>query len=281
MVAIIFQEKGVNKTIRRPKKRKSYVGETIGYLSIVEAYNYFDENGDEIREYDCFCSACGKIVRKSHRQITIAKTHFTSEGKMPSCGCLKYSGFKVHNEETVADMIGRRFCNLTVVAPGNVITTGTACKKRRTWQCKCDCGVTTYVTTGDLVSGNTKSCGCLRSTGQQRIAGLLQNMGVDFVEEYYFGDLLSERGYPLRFDFAVFSEGKLSFLLEYQGEQHYKDMGWFGKQQRDITDNQKKEYCQTHSLPLIEIAYNEDIEKRLNEILQPSHDNTVPRLGNE
>ena len=33
------------------------------------------------------------------------------------------------------------------------------------WQCHCDCGNTKEVTTRDLLSGNTRSCGCLHSEG--------------------------------------------------------------------------------------------------------------------
>lgn len=204
-----------------------------------------------------------------------------SGGKKPSCGCLKYSGFKKHKSETEVDLIGKRFENLLVVDSGPIILTGKDKKRRRTWKCKCDCGQTIFVTTGDLVSGNTKSCGCLVSVGQKRVAELLSARHVDFVSEYSFPDLLSDKGYPLRFDFAVFRDGILSFLLEYQGEQHYiKRNVWFGRQQREKTDKQKKRYCKDHNIPLYEIAYDEDISDKLSLILKLAHDNTVPSSGN-
>lgn len=34
--------------------------------------------------------------------------------------------------------------------------------KRRTWECLCECGNTTFVRQISLVSGDTKSCGCLK-----------------------------------------------------------------------------------------------------------------------
>lgn len=34
--------------------------------------------------------------------------------------------------------------------------------RKRLWLCQCECGNTIVSTTGDLTSGNTKSCGCLR-----------------------------------------------------------------------------------------------------------------------
>lgn len=35
------------------------------------------------------------------------------------------------------------------------------------WRCICDCGETTFVTTGHLLSGNTRSCGCERAQNTQ------------------------------------------------------------------------------------------------------------------
>jgi hypothetical protein len=258
------------------KKRKTYIGETIGYLEVLNEHCYQDDNGVEVRECDCYCSACGKIVKMKHRVLTIARSHAVAEGKMPSCGCMKYSGFKNHNA-SLDDLSGKRFENLLVLESGPTIVTGKDNKKRRTWKCLCDCGQITFVTTGDLVSGNTKSCGCLISVGQKRIAEILTEKNIKFEEEYSFNDLLSHKGNPLRFDFAVFNKNNDMFLIEYQGEQHYsKGNSWFGKLQRDFTDDMKRQYCQDHDIKLYEIAYNEDITSKLENILQFAHDNTVP-----
>ena len=51
---------------------------------------------------------------------------------------------------------GERFGNLLVIKRAG--TKGS----RSTWECKCDCGNTTIVTSSDLRTGNTKSCGCVR-----------------------------------------------------------------------------------------------------------------------
>jgi len=53
------------------------------------------------------------------------------------------------------DLTGKRFNRLTVI--GKVKNT-----KCVTWECKCDCGKTIYVTTQPLNSGHTKSCGCFK-----------------------------------------------------------------------------------------------------------------------
>lgn len=57
------------------------------------------------------------------------------------------------------NLIGEKFGRLTVIeeADSNI-------KYRRAWRCKCECGNTKYVivSTGELKSGHTQSCGCLQ-----------------------------------------------------------------------------------------------------------------------
>lgn len=54
------------------------------------------------------------------------------------------------------DLIGQKFGRLTVIAFDGV-------KNRKAWwKCTCDCGLSVLVNTGNLRSGNTKSCGCFR-----------------------------------------------------------------------------------------------------------------------
>lgn len=53
------------------------------------------------------------------------------------------------------DRTGQRFGKLVVTARA-----GTNALKKVIWSCQCDCGNTTTVTSGSLVTGNTTSCGC-------------------------------------------------------------------------------------------------------------------------
>jgi len=76
---------------------------------------------------------------------------------------------------------GQRFERLVVVAYG-----GTVSGYQRTWVCLCDCGKTVKVRQGNLLSGNTKSCGCL---------GLQNNLkhGMAHTEEYRIWRKAKER----------------------------------------------------------------------------------------
>lgn len=90
------------------------------------------------------------------------------------------------------DITGQIFGNLTAVrrtdrrgADGSVV-----------WECVCECGKTTLVTTSNLKSGNTKSCGCIQSRQRRRkklnklqkrdgyYVGVASNTG----DEFYFDE---------------------------------------------------------------------------------------------
>ena len=71
----------------------------------------------------------------------------------------------------------------------------------------------------------------------------------------------------MRFDFGLYKETKLVAVCEYNGEQHYIDKGTFGKEQREITDEKKKIYCEEHNIPLYIIRYDEDVSNKVFEML--------------
>ena len=62
----------------------------------------------------------------------------------------------------------------------------------------------------------------LSSRGEVKIHEILESAGLVFQEEYIFDGLRSTNGRPLRFDFVIFDDdGKIDFIIEYQGKQHY------------------------------------------------------------
>lgn len=98
------------------------------------------------------------------------------------------------------------------------------------------------------------------SRGEIKIHEILEEAGLNFVEEYSFPDLVSSSGRPLRFDFAVFDdEGNLDFLIEFQGIQHYQAKSKFGGasglRKQQYNDMQKRRYCKEHNIILIAIPY--------------------------
>lgn len=101
------------------------------------------------------------------------------------------------------------------------------------------------------------------SRGEIKIREILEEAGLNFKMEYIFPDLKTSNGRPLRFDFVVFDDdGKIDFLIEYQGKQHYEPSNKFGGKkgffQQQYNDNQKRRFCALHDLRLIEIPYTEE-----------------------
>jgi hypothetical protein len=57
------------------------------------------------------------------------------------------------NPPNKLDLVGQRFGFLTVEVLDRFENS------RRYWRCRCDCGAIRFVTTQNLRSGNTRSCG--------------------------------------------------------------------------------------------------------------------------
>lgn len=122
----------------------------------------------------------------------------------------------------------------------------------------CECGEETIATTDHLLSGHTKSCGCLTSAGEEKIKKIFVENDVNYISQYGFEDLIDKR--KLKFDFAIFRGQTLHCLIEYQGSQHFMNMeksSWNSPQEHD---KMKREYCEKNNILLIEISYK-DLEK--------------------
>jgi len=109
------------------------------------------------------------------------------------------------------------------------------------------------------------------SIGERKVAALLDAADINYVKEYSFEDLNSEKGNPLRFDFAVFDDDeKLAFLIEFNGEQHYKRAFQTAQQfvRQQSNDKRKINYCRVKNIPLVIIPYTEYNSITLDQILE-------------
>lgn len=191
----------------------------------------------------CQCDCGNQVIHYSGALLA---------GDINTCGCTKGEARKM-------DISGDTYGRLKVIMPAPYEKG----KERPQFLCECECGNIVIVSLNNLRTGHKTSCGCMRSKGEDAIAKFLKEHNIDFTTEYTFKDL--KRKGLLRFDFAIFKQQKLFCLIEYQGIQHYKDFGDFGKSCKE-TDILKKQYCEQNNIPLYEIKYNELVDKRLNEI---------------
>lgn len=156
--------------------------------------------------------------------------------------CKKCSSLKnLKNIKTpyFKDLTGQRFGKLIALEKLN--------KKGKTyfWKCKCDCGNFCEKEVQYLLNGDTKSCGCLRSTGENKIISLLKENNILFEQEKI---LLKN----YRFDFYVNN----LYIIEYDGIQHFEQ-----RKNRESLNNihqrdlEKNHFCFKNNIPLIRIPY--------------------------
>ena len=114
------------------------------------------------------------------------------------------------------DITGQKFGKLEVIKKVGSKKTPSGATKIF-WSCKCESGNSCIVEGNALKSGNTKSCGCVKSFGEQKIASILEEYNIPFKREKIF-----DPNTKYRYDFYVNNE----YVIEYDGKQHFQDTSW-------------------------------------------------------
>lgn len=89
--------------------------------------------------YLCKCLSCGK-------EIEVRAEHIKNQKGCRVCA----------DKRNMKNIGGNKYGRLTVLSLSNKKG------KRVNWECECDCGKIVIVCSTSLISGNSKSCGCLR-----------------------------------------------------------------------------------------------------------------------
>ena len=141
--------------------------------------------------YKCQCN-CGNVEYKTIREIKQVKGNFC-------------------NQCRIHDLTGQKFTLLTPIE-----YLGTNVSRKSLWLCKCDCGNDIIVEGANLVSGNTKSCGCLKeSAGEIKIRELLTKSNIKFETQKSFETCRFIPSNTLaKFDFYLLD---YNILIEYDG----------------------------------------------------------------
>lgn len=223
------------------------IGQTFGYLTIL---NYDEEKTKEKGRVFV------KAKCKCGTEFTVEQNSIT-RGRTSSCGCKK--------SEFNTDLIGRRFGYLVVTNLIGRKYTDDKAKSTIEWECRCDCGNVTIVRQGNLLSGSTFSCGCMkRSHGEYMIYKYLSKHKFEFIEQYRIEDCRNIL--PLPFDFALFSNKNLLGLIEFDGRQHFEPFAFNNCDKDEAYKNFKKcvkrdlikiNYCKTNNIKLLTLTYKD------------------------
>lgn len=127
------------------------------------------------------------------------------------------------------------------------------------------CGNEWMVRPSNLLSG--KGCpNCKKSNGELLVKEWLDNHTVNYKTQYMFEGCRNIR--PLPFDFYLLD---YNACIEYQGEQHYRAVDFFGGEEgfveRQRNDNIKRKFCKDNDIRLLEIPFDKDVNEELSNFL--------------
>ena len=219
--------------------KKDLTGQQFGYLTPL----YYIKGG----KWHCQCE-CGNECDVETRNLTTGHTK--------SCGC---ATGKLIGQKLMIDMSNYEDDNLKVLKREGSSDKNQTAK----WRCICKhCG-REFVTEGKHIrEGVVKSCGCVHSFNEQKITQMFIENNIEFAAQYTFSDLKGKDNiHPLRFDFAIFKNGQLHHLIEYNGLQHYeKSSSEWGEYYEILIENDQKkiQYCKDHNIELRIIKYDQD-----------------------
>lgn len=98
-------------------------------------------------------------------------------------------------------------------------------------------------------------CG-VASHGETIIRDFLEEKSIDYEREFSFSNLIGRRS-PLRFDFKL-AINEITFLVEFDGEQHYNpNVGIGDFEEIYENDRKKNEYCMLNKISLMRIPFTE------------------------
>lgn len=221
-------------------------GQKFNYLTVIKRNESKPSGKGKSAYWICQCE-CGNIVS--------IRTDKLRKGIIKSCGC--YSK-KVRTDLFLKDLAGQKFGKLVVLKRDLSKPIGKCCFAY--WVCQCECGNITSVRGDHLRNHTTGSCGCINSKGENLIREILIKNNVGFKAQYSFPNLKGDFNSVLRFDFAIFEKGQLKYLIEYQGEQHYRPYCFDTEERfllRQKYDQLKRDYCKKNNVILIEIPYTD------------------------
>ena len=121
-------------------------GRKFGRLTVV-GFTGRDKNGYEKWSVLCDCGTPRTVYANNLKQK-----------RTLSCGCLS----RDHRHASAHNLQGQRFGKLVVLA-----RTKTDKNRNIWWQCVCDCGKETALSTTALRNRHTRSCGCLAKTASR------------------------------------------------------------------------------------------------------------------
>lgn len=235
-------EKAIRDSYRHPYSKVFEYIETKGCELLSKEY----KNNEQLLKIRC---GCGQTFRK-----TYAKFVGRDETRCADCTNLLKREAHSFSIEEVKEMLRK---------DGNVLVSREYVNMKNPLNIRCSCG-NQFTTSLEVYGRGKKRCGpCSGVTSRnelQVIEELEKNPEIiSFEEEYSYADCGNIFPYP--FDFLVVTSAGNYFLIEVDGEQHFRPIDFFGGEvayeKQVARDKTKTKYCLQNNIPLLRIPYFE------------------------
>lgn len=288
--------------IRLPKEKKAKTCDRCGSANIINTRKYCEDCKEQIKQErikerelnkvkHLTCHNCNQTFITTHKQkycskecarkykyklslqryITVTckgcgdeyQTRKGSPKRYCSDSCMKKHTMKSH-EQFVAEILQR---HKGLIVPLELYDGGSKLMKYKCLKC----GNENVKRAEKLRTSGCPICHGVFSLGEQTVEEYLIEKEYSYEMQYKF-ETLKMNG-VLRYDFAVFKDGKLSFLIEYDGRQHFEVIdSWGGIEELKRTqasDKMKSGFAKENNIPLIRIKYTcRDIKKEIEKEIE-------------
>ena len=203
------------------------------------------------------CKVCG------HEWEALPDNVVHQKGGCPECAKKRLSDMHFHTEEFVRSQLAEINPDVELVGSykGMLERVRARCRK---------CGYEWEPITANLYyerEGHVSTCPkCNRSYGEKAIENYLISHSIAYEPQKKFDGLVGTGGRLLSYDFFLL---EYNVLIEFQGEQHYKPIDYYGGEEnfqvQQAHDSLKADYASSHGHRLLAIPYKE--LGRIEEIL--------------
>lgn len=226
------------------KKFKNYHEKIKYYGSLFNFDILYDGPAQEKKVIQC--KNCGAVMHRSLVSILNTPDHCDN--------CHKYrEGILHYSKEEAQKRLNENFYGEYILIEYNGM-------EKKAMLKHCNCGYVFSIRNfGDLFRGRNRGCPkCyqFKSRGEQEIRNFLDKNNIDYIPQKTFSPLNKSK---YRFDFFL---PLYNMAIEYNGEQHYRDNGFFkdGLETIQKRDNIKKKFCEENGIELLIIKYT-DLKK--------------------
>lgn len=159
-------------------KLNDLIGQKFGKLTVVSRADNKMIGGKKRTMWACQCD-CGK------NEKVVVSADYLKRSPCPSCGC---EATKNRIEKNRKNNVGEKFGRLTII---DILWD----EERTKAICECDCGNKYIGIKSDIITGHTKSCGCLQSentsiANTKDWTGHISDYGIEFL----YQDYMNEKG---------------------------------------------------------------------------------------